>query len=168
MGNHILKGFRRNLIKEPSYQQRPLTGFHVDTSYLHPSTSGQTPYVHFLEGQWWLLTQKLLNLTQINIYFLFDYICFRFKNWFPANQHLETYLASWSMIHWFKYAFAQNTQACERIKISHFDWFRKLFSTTMQSENFYATSDWVGRCKRARSCCVEDLVPPLRHQDPSP
>lgn len=135
------RSFKWTFTKEPSLPAETSRGFscrYFLPTPLHLRTDSQCT---FLGGTVVVTLPKTAKPSTNDICLLLDYIRCRFKNWFPASQHSETYFASWSMSHWFKYALAQNTRACERIKISHFDWFRKLFSTTMQSENFYAASD---------------------------
>lgn len=130
---------------EPPYQQGLLMGFHIDTSpyvQLFSSHQDRLPVYTTLRESGGYFQQNGHTWHKRYIYFTGLYFASVLKTDFqPACQHAETYFASWSMSHWFKHAFAQNTQACESIKISHFDWFRKLFSTTVQPESFCAASD---------------------------
>lgn len=135
--------------------------FYVDTSDLHLFLSGWTPSVHYFEGQWWLFSQKLLNLTQI-IILLLDYIFTSgLKTDFqPASiqrptLHLDPWVTDLSM-------------HLPRIP-RHVKWSK--YHTLIDSESYFlpprslrvlmlGLTKWGLQEQRAMSLCMEDLLPP--------
>lgn len=142
-------------------------GFHIDPSYLHLYTSGRTPNVHFLEGRWWLLSQKLLTLAQMIYRFYWAIFASGLKTDFqPASiqrpvLHLDP---------WVTYLSMHLLRIPGHVKGSK-------YHTLIDSESYFLPlrslrilcGIWLSgevSEQTARSYCVEDLVPPLRHQDP--
>lgn len=106
------------------------------------------------EGQWWLFSPKTSKLDTNDNYFLPDTVGFS-KSLFRAVLHL------WSVSHQLENAAAQNTQAYERMKISHFDWFRKLFPTTHSLRvSVFSLTNWGWlEADQAKGCTWETISP---------
>lgn len=101
----------------------PGTSCGLPRDLLSPMTWGSVPRHLPLEGWWWLISPQTAKLDTNDSYFIPDIFGF-------SQPSLRAVLHLRYVSHWLKTAAAQNTQAYERIKISHFDWFRKLFPTT--------------------------------------
>ena len=126
------------------------------------------PDVHYFGGQGWLFSPQTAKPdTSSNFILYWTVFCFRFKNLFPASQQSEAYFAYWSMTHSLKHVLAQNTHACERIKVSHFDWFRKSLPTTMQSGlSVLCLTNWGGVGASSQESLGRRPGPFSGHQDP--
>ena len=112
--------------------------------------------------------KKLLNLTQVLILFFTRlYFVSGLKTYFqPASSQRPTlHIDPW--VTDLKHALAQNTHACGRIKISHFDWFRKSLPTTMQSGlSVLCLTNWGGVGAASQESLGRRPSPFSGHQDP--
>lgn len=164
MGNHILKEFWTSC-----YHQGLLMGFHVDTSYVQLFSSHQDrlPVYTTLRESGGYFHQKGHMWHKWYIYFTELYFDSVLKTDFqPASMqrptlHLDPWVTDLS---------THLPRIPRHVKVSK-------YHTLIDSESYFLPlcslrvsvlrlTNWGGAAGRARSCCVEDLVPPLRHQDP--